>query len=81
MALRSVTSTQNADAFVPTPLGFSWPSSRKVHLCCNAKSQNSLGCAGFLELSTLTNLERLHIGAGMPVSDAALSRTLAGEEN
>lgn len=74
MALRSFTSTRNVDAFVPTPLRFSWPSSRKAHLCCNAKSQNSLGCAGFLELSTLTNLEWLHIGAGMPVSRWRVSK-------
>lgn len=34
------------------------------------------GAAAFAELGALTNLTRLHLGAGFPISDTALADTL-----
>jgi hypothetical protein len=40
-------------------------------------NSSTVSNAGFAQLSNLTNLEHLYVGAGMPVTDATLTNTLA----
>jgi hypothetical protein len=45
---------------------------------CTLSAETLCGiCSGFAQLSNLTNLEHLYVGAGMPVTDATLTNTLA----